>query len=210
MFAYIGPYKSGYRLCRRIADFLENFCVLERDRDAIYDYLKKIELLDKVDKLLPSFGRTVFIKTHRYDHWNADSTMAMLCLPIMKDLKKDKHGSGFIKDEDVPEEIRSYNAPPKENEWDTDEFWFDRANWVLDEVIWALEQQQPGCDWEEQYWIVQPEIDFEERPEDDGKTSIPLRWKVEGKCDWDGRNAHEERIDNGLRLFGTYWRSWWD
>lgn len=210
MFAYIGPYKSGYRLCKRIADFLENFCVLERDREAIYDYLDKFDFLDKLDNFLPKFDRTVWIKTHRYDYWNADSTIAMLCLPIMKDLKKHKHGSGPIKDEDVPEELRSYNAPPKEHDWDTDSLWHDRLDWVLSEVIWALEQLQPDCDWEDQYWFTQPEIDFSYQPEDAGKTSIPLRWKVKGECDWEGMKEHQARIDNGMRLFGTYFRNWWD
>jgi hypothetical protein len=34
-------------------------------------------------------------------------------------IKKDKHGAPFVDDEDVPEELKSTSAPPKENEYDT-------------------------------------------------------------------------------------------
>jgi hypothetical protein len=81
-----------------------------------------------------------------------------------------------------------------------------RYGWVLDEMIWTFEQL---CDedWEQQYWITNPEFDLSEYPEDEGKKIIPVRWKVKGKCDWEGRSKHEERIDNGLRLFGKYYQT---
>jgi hypothetical protein len=199
---WIGPYQ--------IADWLENLCVLERDRKAIGDWLAKTWVMDFCQWIASKKKRLVYIKADNYDSWNADVTMAMLVLPIMKDLKKNKQGAGFIDDADVPEELRSTNAPPKENDWDTDDNWFKRYEWVMDEVIWALEQMQPDVEWDEQYWIVHPEIDWTVYPEDEGKNAVPLRWQVEGKCDWDGRKAHSERIDNGLRLLGTYWRNFWD
>jgi hypothetical protein len=73
-------------------------------------------------------------------------------------------------------------------------------------MIWTFEQL---CDedWEQQYWITNPELDLGEYPEDEGKKIIPVRWKVKGKCDWEGRRKHEERIDNGLRLFGKYYQT---
>jgi hypothetical protein len=87
-----------------------------------------------------------------------------------------------------------------------------RYEWALDEMIWAFEQLQPSVDWEDQYWwVVQPEIDFTERPEDEGASTIPVRWKDKGKCDcdWAGRQAHQDRISNGLRLFGKYFQTLW-
>ena len=84
-----------------------------------------------------------------------------------------------------------------------------RYEWVLNEIIWAFEQLNDD-NWEDQYWKTKPEIDFDEYPEDEGKTSKPLRWKVEGVCDWVGRQKHQDRIDNGLRLFGKYFQTLWD
>ena len=209
MRVYIGPYKDFIGVYQ-IADWLENLCILERDRDAIAEWLSNTWVNDFCLWVERRRKRTVYIKTDRYDCWNADTTMAMMILPIFKDLKRQKHGAGFIADEDVPEELRSTNAEPKENDWDTDSNWFKRFDWVLDEVIWALEQTQPGYDWEDQYWITHPELDLDEYPEDEGKTAVPVRWKVPGECDWEGRKAHGDRIANGFRLMGTYWGCWWD
>ena len=77
-------------------------------------------------------------------------------------------------------------------------------------MIWAFEQMQPDCDWEDQYWKVKPEIDWSDHPEDEGKKIIPVRWNVQGELDMEGRAAHDARIQNGLRLFGTYYRGLWD
>jgi len=76
-------------------------------------------------------------------------------------------------------------------------------------MIWAFEQLNDG-NWEDQYWIRSPEIDFTKHPEDEGKEVYPVRWKVKGECDWEGRNKHQERINNGLRLFGKYYQTLWD
>jgi len=56
----------------------------------------------------------------KWDSFNADHTIALIVAPLLQQLKLTKHGSGMVDDEDVPEELRSTSAPPKENEWDTD------------------------------------------------------------------------------------------
>jgi hypothetical protein len=98
------------------------------------------------------------------------------------------------------EHLRSYNAAPKENEWDTDEFFHARYDWFLDEIIWTFEQLQPDNFWEDQYWTEKPKLEFT----DDKVTSI------NGQCDWDKVNEHQTRINNGLRLFGVYYNTLWD
>lgn len=164
--------------------------------------------------------RRMKIHIDNYDVWSMDSTLSPIILPMLKRLKEVKQGSGYIDLEDVPESMRMTST----EEWD-EQMTFDfyqepnlqnvkcdvhtRYEWVLDEMIWAFEQLVDD-NWEEQYWITHPEIDFDDYPEDEGKTSRPLRWKVKGECDWEGRKKHEERIDNGLRLFGKYYRTLWD
>lgn len=168
--------------------------------------------------------RKVKIKIDRWDTWNVDSTMALIMLPMLKQLKETKHGSGYIDLEDVPEELRyteteEYDAQEcfdfyKEA---TDKLQCDihaRYEWVLDEMIWTFEQLQPDYDWEAQY--SSGEIDW---------VSVPCQWDEEGKptmytmkdgpdmtykVDWDARSKHQARIDNGLRLFGKYYCTLWD
>ena len=207
MFAYIGKYPD-YISVYKIADFLEHFCVVNRDRKAIGSWLAKTW----VDRFCKWYNnnkckRTVIIKPHHYDHWNASETMAMLVLPILKDLRLHKHGAGFVADEDVPEHLRSTNAPPKENEWDTDELWFDRFDWVLDEIIWALENTI-DTSWENQFYTG--ESDYKWIPCEDGfceMTEGPNHTLV---FDKDGWKAYHDRVNNGLRLLGTYFNSMWD
>jgi hypothetical protein len=84
-------------------------------------------------------ARKINIRIDKYDTWSMDSTLALIIHPMLVQLKQTKHGSPWIDDEDVPEELRSTSAPPKENEWDTDDNHHARWDWVLDEMIWAFE-----------------------------------------------------------------------
>lgn len=165
--------------------------------------------------------RKVKVKIDYYDHWSCDATLSPIILPLLKSLKEHKQGSGFIDLEDVPPEMRAHNTEDYDGQ-QTFEFYTDendtqkikcdvhtRYEWALNEMIWAFEQLNDDT-WEDQYWITHPEIDFDKYPEDEGKTVIPVRWKVKGECDWEGRKKHQERIDNGLRLFGKYFQTLWD
>jgi hypothetical protein len=166
--------------------------------------------------------RTVKVKIDYYDVWSMDSTLTPIILPMLKKLKEVKHGSGYIDLEDVPEAMRLTNTEDYDSQ-STFEFYNDpeltrqnikcdvhtRYEWALDEMIWAFEQLNDE-NWEDQYWKTKPEIDFEEYPEDEGKTSRPLRWKVKGEADWEGMQKHRDRIQNGLRLFGKYFQTLWD
>ena len=149
--------------------------------------------------------RKVVIKTDRYDHWNAYHTMSLIIVPILKDLREHKHGAGFIADEDVPEGLglRSTECLVKEDEGHTDENWFKRYEWALNEMIWAHEQIADD-NWEDQYysgevdWVVESGGRLREGPNHTYKLDV------------EGFNKHNDRIENGLRLFGKYYRTLWD
>jgi hypothetical protein len=164
--------------------------------------------------------RIQYVKIDHYDTWNMDSMLSPIILPMLKQLKATKHGSGYIDLEDVPQNLR-YTQTEDYDAQETFDFYKDestkkincdihvRYDWVLNEMIWAFEQLNDG-NWEDQYWIRSPEIDFTKHPEDEGKEVYPVRWKVKGECDWEGREKHQQRINNGLRLFGKYYSSLWD
>jgi len=142
----------------------------------------------------------ISVKIDRWDTWSMDHTLAPIILPMLKQLKETKHGSPWTDDEDVPEELRSTNAPPKENEYDTDDFHHARWDWIIDEMIWAFEQKCRD-DWEGDYY---------EYEDDPTKTEglglgIKLVWE-----DLEGRKAHQKRMSNGFRLFGKYYENLWD
>lgn len=142
--------------------------------------------------------RKIEIEIHEYDSWNADQTLSMIALPLLKQLKETKHGSAFVDDEDVPEELRSTSAAPKENEWDMDEFVHDRWDWVLDEIIFALEQHT-DCTAESKFYDHS-----EVNKEDDVMKQIKSI-----KVNREGLEAHQKRVQNGFRLLGKYLRNCW-
>ena len=162
--------------------------------------------------------RKVEIRIDPYDTWNADSTMALIILPLLKSLRDNKQGAGFVDAEDVPYALQHTSHQSYDNqeclpfylEDDRESPTFDRYEWLLNEIIWAFEQLQPDCDWEDQYWKTHPQLDLADYPEDEGKVAVPVRWKVKGEVDWEGRQRHQARIDNGLRLFGKYFQTLWD
>lgn len=121
-----------------------------------------------------------YVKIDKWDTWNTDSTLAKIILPMLKQLRKNKHGAPITDDEDVPEELRSTSAPPKKNEWDIDENHFKRWDWIMDEMIWSFEEINKDTFWD--------------------------RLGLER----DELQKYEDRIDNGLRLFGKYYRGLWD
>ena len=84
---------------------------------------------------------SVDVRIDKEDTWSMDYTLAHVILPMLIQLKETKHGSPFTDDEDVPEELRSTSAEPKENKWDTDSNLHKRWNWIMDEMIWAFTEK---------------------------------------------------------------------
>ena len=155
-----------------------------------------------------------YVKIDKWDTWNMNSTLSMIILPMLKQLNATKHGAPITDDADVPEGLRSTDVPPMENEWDTDENWFKRWDWIMGEMIWAFEQNHPDCDWEQQYYSGVHDTSFRAIEWDaDGKAL--LHEQVKGpnhtfKIDIEGMDKHQERINNGMKLFGKYFQGLWD
>ena len=127
----------------------------------------------------------VKVRIDRWDTWSMDHTLAPIILPMLKQLKETKHGAPMVDMKDVPRELRAtkkqLDAYGKNG--DVDPKHFDRWDWILDEMIWAFEQKCRD-DWMKDY-------DY-------------------NKWDSEGAKAHQERMSNGFRLFGTYFENLWD
>ena len=146
--------------------------------------------------------RTEYVHIDSYDVWSMDSTLSTIVVPMLKQLKKVKHGAPHVDLADVPKHLHPTKAQQKKfnSMGDTDPLFFKRFDWVLDEMIWAHEQIISD-DGDSQFYDHSKAND----PKDDFNTQID---KI--KVDRKGLKAYHDRIDNGLRLFGKYYRSLWD
>lgn len=178
-----------------------------------------------LDKVHP---RIEYVKIDRWDTWNMDRTLAPIILPMLKQLKATKHGSQIVDMEDVPEELRTTSHEDFDgqksfefyHEEDRDlnyEGTHTRWDWVLDEMIFAFEHLIDDS-WEEQYRSGNHDLVW--TPVDAKGNEVP---KGEHKyyrmdrgpndtyvCDYDAIQKVEERMQNGFRLFGKYYRGLWD
>lgn len=183
MYVKMGPYPKWfgpYQLAEKLL-FWKN-----KDDDAVFAFGERLDKYTPIARIAQWFfnKRRVKIRIDPYDTWSMDQTLGPIILPMLKQLKKTKHGSPFVADEDVPEELRSISAPEKKNEWDVDENYHKRWDWVIDEMIWAFEQ------------II-----------DEDSDAIYFK---DGALDVEKWKAFNKRIENGTRLFGVYYRGLWD
>ena len=153
--------------------------------------------------------RKISVEIDYYDAWSLDHTLAMIIAPALKVLQEQKQGSPFVDDEDVPDDLKSTAAPPKENEWDTDDNHHKRWDYVLSEMIWAFTEYT--TDWEDQFHSGEIDMQFKE-VEYGGETMHEM---VRGPKDThvfdkEGYGKHYARIMNGIRLFAKYYGGLWD
>ena len=227
MKVYLGPYKSDlipvrswerqYEYWRRPGTFY-----LPEEEYTWYDKLV-FGFLDKLNTLIRPLNRWANkgkrkIKVHidSYDVWGADHTLALIIHPVLVELQKQKHGSPNVDDSDVPENLKSTSAPPKEHEWDTDDNHHARWDWVLDEMIWAFEQHTYDDCNDDQFHHNSDQLDMTFESIDSSSYSrLKMNYQKDPNkpaywIDEEGKKAHYERIANGRRLFAKYYQGLWD
>lgn len=218
----IGPYRSYWSSLR----FLELWYQIRYNRpnweinnpDKLDKTIEKLCDIwdDTVCKLInatfKSPDRKIDIRIDPYDVWNLDHTLALIIRPALLKLKEVKHGSGTVADEDVPEHLRSINGI---KEHGTDSLVHARWDWVLDEMIWSFEQILDDS-YKDQFHVNQDNSDITWEPfSDKGYSQLSINNQVDKTkpayyLDSKGLMAYENRINNGLRLFGVYFRNLWD
>lgn len=209
----IGPYVDWFgphQIADAVFFWLEDYPTDEQANSMIYklqDWFSDFLAGKKNDSWLHKFcqwihdkrTRKISVKLDNYDHWNAGHTLALVILPVLKVMKEHKHGSPDVSISDVPDHLWPKQMPSASNNW-TDDTVHERWCWVLDEMIWTFEQEVSEDD-ESQFFDHSEAND----PTDDLRTQIG---KI--KLDQDGLDAHNERKNNGLRLFGKYYQALWD
>ena len=151
------------------------------------------------------------VKVSDHDVYSADVTLAIVILPLLKKLRKAKAGAPLVDNVDVPENL--WRSDETED-WETDDNWHARWDYVLNAMIWSFEQIHPeGGDWEDQFFSGEADFDFVEceKLDENGSCLCELKHGPNHTLQFDaeGHAAYSARIDNGLRLFGKYYRSLW-
>lgn len=201
MFVYMGKYRNHFNFTVVYDKFFEKYPRLERFTDAIVQPI--IETI--WNSWYPKLSRPVFVSTKPYDVWNADHTLALIALPLVKRLKTQKQGAPLVDNEDVPMEL--WRDPSTEAQ-DTDKNWFKRWDYVIDEIIFALEIEAAS----------DSESKFYHNEQNDEESYTPIRDPgEEGSLgdthfyvDYEGMTEEQERVKKGLCLLGKYWQGLWD
>ena len=212
MKVYINNYRhhwiSPYKICEKICFWRE----IDYDEPWVKSANKIlspfcVRLQDFLDIIHPKID---YVKIDRWDTWSMDYTLSYIILPMLKQLKNDKHGSPMVDDEDVPEYLRIVKKPKRKvknvpvlhthavNFEDDDSLIHKKWDWVMSEMIWAFEQKLKDDDENEFF---------------DHSVSKGMPWDkdyVRPNVDWDGLRAHQARKTNGYRLFGKYYEGLWD
>jgi hypothetical protein len=153
------------------------------------------------------FNRDIrYVKIDPWDTWSMDSTLNRIILPLLKQLKKDKHGAPHVDNEDVPPELRDKRkVQPKNGE--TDKNYFKRWDYVMDQMIWSFTELSKD-DWAAPFWTGKVDNKWVKLP--NGNYELKRGPKHTLKFDKKGHDKHWARIQNGLRLFGKYYTALWD
>lgn len=165
--------------------------------------------------------RKVDVQIDSFDTWSLDHTLAMIIYPALIQLKATKHGvpSEVVKDvggEDWAQQD-SFDFY-KETHNESFEIACERWNEILDKMIWSFEQLLKD-EYDSLYHHGETDWDWIET---DKKFPNPITGKLEATFqmvdkdpnahwyDAEGHLLHEERIQEGLELFGKYFRNLWD
>jgi hypothetical protein len=197
MKVYIGPYESWigpYQIAEKVFFWIDHRAVLF-DTDGILENRWDIKACDKFGEWLSTTWvntfcnwintnfnkRKVKVRIDSYDTWSMDHTLALIIHPMLIQLKQMNHGYFSSDPEDAPEIGKGEEVDYGGN----DTLALDRYNWIMDELIWTFAQ------------LADTDSEFKFYDEKTG-------WDLEAN------KAHQDRIRNGLRLFGKYYRGLWD
>ena len=165
-------------------------------------------------------SRKIDVQIEKFDTWSLDHTLAIIIYPALIQLKASKHGVPSELVNDVGGENYSQQDSfdfYKESHNDAFEIACQRWDDILDKMIWSFEQLLKD-DYSEKYHHGKSDWDF---VESDKQYPNPISGVMEPTYqmvdkdptshwyDHVGQELHEARIQEGLELFGKYYRNLW-
>lgn len=182
MKVFIGKYRkhhSAYTVAKSVSRL---FGFSEERKDKFEDWFVESRAGIFIDKLLSPLQKRepqkIKVRIDKWDTWSADYTLAHIILPVLVQLSEQKMGAPYVDNEDVPSQLRS--SQTDRTVGDIDKHYFDRWNYVLNEMIFAFEEKVNGDEYAD----------------------------VAGG-NWERFNERKERMANGFRLFGKYYEALW-
>jgi hypothetical protein len=194
--SWIGPYQIAEKIFFWVDKYEESSWATRCNKFG--EWLSNTWVANACEWIHSKRKRQEYVRIDYYDSWNVDHTLAVIIAPLLKSLKANKHGFGFIDDVDVPEHLRSTNGT-KSDDWSWDSNAEARYEWFLDELIWAFSQHKRDDEKSEFYDHT------ESNKCEDLMESIKLL-----KVDDVGLKAHEERKQHAFTMFGKYFQTLWD
>jgi hypothetical protein len=209
--SWIGPYQIAEALCFWVPKVKDSDDIIARKPDWVHDFGTWLSedkhgneswLLKLCQWIESKKSRQVYVRVDKYDSWSADHTIALIAVPLLKQLQKSKDGAPLVADEDVPEGLglRSYECDQLPTEGNVDANHFKRWDWVLGEIIWALEQKISDTAEDQFYSKVNPDLKSKDFDALMGNIVI----------DWTGMQEWQKRKNHGFWLFGKYFENSWD
>lgn len=164
--------------------------------------------------------RKLKIHIDRWDTWSMDHTLALVITPMLKQLKDTTHGYHEIDPEDGPANLIVTERQDHDSQLDLFDFLkVDnersvgglRWEYVLNEMIFAFEKLSSD-DWESEFYSGNHDFRSIKNVDDKGNVTYELTTGPYDtfKIDYEGLEKVNARINNGLRLFGKYYRGLWD
>ena len=148
--------------------------------------------------------RRIKVKYHKYDTWNLDSTLALIILPGLEQLKATQQGCAIVDNADLP--TACLKDASSEERWE----------WVMNEMIWAFTEivnDYPGAEAfsSGNIDLCWTRVDIEGNEDPDGLYNRMYEGPAHTfNVDFEGRKRYDDRIQRGLILFGKYYRNLWD
>lgn len=198
MKVHIKPYIDSRLLTYIFFEKTERFWIKilgEERKNYLEDYIACTKIGEWVNELHQKYteyleSKRVNVQIDNYDVWSMDSTLAEIILPMLYKLKDDKDSFPLVDDDDVPAHLKSTNdkdflrqKEQKEHNGYIDKYAQDRWDYVINEMIFSFTAIK------EDYPFSIEELDF-------GKDRLKIK-------------EMQDRIDNGLVLFGKYFRNLW-
>lgn len=160
--------------------------------------------------------RKINIRIDKWDTWSMDATLALIIVPMLKQLKKTKHGvPGHVIDKEYNDLVGSedFHENKEKQKRAKQLLKEDLKRWKaqLDEMIWAFSQLNK--DWEAKYSSGKVDhiwVPIEEKEGDEELFELKEGPKHTFKVDREGIKKHQERIQAGIDLFAKHYFSLWD
>lgn len=144
-----------------------------------------------IDKDGPDAERQVEVEIHDYDTYSLDHTLARIIYPALLKFRDDIKSYPMVEDEDVPDMEPwgdvvvgdVHRLIPKNSGQDGEEEGYKRWLNVLDQILFSF-----YCIYTDNAWIDE---------------------YIRRMAPHEEYEIMEEKIQNGLKLFGKYYRSLW-